>query len=883
MRKIYSLLLALVATLPLQAQTQDNAMYVYRNDGNFNAFLREDIDSIALSYFDLDSIKHNDPVCQVFFTPDSIYRIPIEAIDSVSLVSPKTILQPEVIDLNGDLRATLVRVEGAKLIFSKESEKNHRFKVGDKLVTLEMSDIFPAGYIGKVVEVGIENECIYVICEDVDIEEVFYSYCCMIHAGDMESVESAKRSHQALYAKDFNVTLNIPTLSKTWELSGYFDRLPNASFGGSTSVTSSLKPKFTISGCDIVDPVRGRITDITIVGEYNVENSFDLNVGISARKEFSFFPLGKEFETTIAPFLSFFFDAGLFLEGSANISYSHSLNSSYISVFNIKRLENSLEPAKPVFREIKRSDTDYKLALKGRVAGGVYLEAGIKPWLIDKNAISKVSLSADVGIEFESTTGFDFEDLKQASANTALYDAVNIADGAIQPNISLNCYAALSFHALWTPYEFNWMIGKFTLGAPIYQGGLFPHFSDLSYTWNGKLNEINCVCSISRLCPFDYEVGFAVLDFEGNKLKTEYYSSVYSRNPIQRFNAYDIDLSGIEKNRKYVIHPSIKVFGYDVLASPSIRVLDKELVDITDFTVSSSEHRDNGFTYKGSTYSYKFNTSVTLTLKDSQGVEDWGYVYRDPYGNDVLISLKEFGASCTDTRYVYYRNQAESSCTLFGYVKYEGEDEYCFDEPQTFELKYSERCADPNHVHMVDLGLSVKWACCNVGANAPEHYGGYYAWGETSEKSNYYWTYYKHWFDKDGDGNFGWDEGTITSDIAATEYDVAHVQWGGSWRMPRFSEVQELVSKCSWEWTSVNGVAGQKVTGPNGNSIFLPAAGQRCEEGIDDSGLCGLYWSSTPHEDNARGAYGLYFYSGNTSYPDDYWRNYGLSVRPVSE
>ena len=191
-----------------------------------------------------------------------------------------------------------------------------------------------------------------------------------------------------------------------------------------------------------------------------------------------------------------------------------------------------------------------------------------------------------------------------------------------------------------------------------------------------------------------------------------------------------------------------------------------------------------------------------------------------------------------------------------------------------------------NGYEAVDLGLSVKWACCNVGANVPEGYGGYYAWGETEEKSDYTEYTYKYVRDLDGDGNYWDDEDNwmnIGSNISGIQYDVAHVKWGGSWRMPTLDEIKELVNKCSWKWTSLNGVSGQLVTGPNGNSIFLPAAGSRRGAGLFTRGSRGYYWSATLYEYFSSLAYNLYFYDGYDGW--NYWdyRYDGHAVRPVTE
>lgn len=140
----------------------------------------------------------------------------------------------------------------------------------------------------------------------------------------------------------------------------------------------------------------------------------------------------------------------------------------------------------------------------------------------------------------------------------------------------------------------------------------------------------------------------------------------------------------------------------------------------------------------------------------------------------------------------------------------------------------------------VDLGLSAKWATCNVGASSPQEYGDYYAWGETETKQYYAMNNYK--FNKNTHCN-------DLEDMLLTKYcphhwwtyydkkekldakdDVARVYWGGQWHMPSAYEMEELIHKCTWTWTKMKGIEGYKVTGPNGNSIFLPAGGCKRDE-----------------------------------------------------
>lgn len=170
----------------------------------------------------------------------------------------------------------------------------------------------------------------------------------------------------------------------------------------------------------------------------------------------------------------------------------------------------------------------------------------------------------------------------------------------------------------------------------------------------------------------------------------------------------------------------------------------------------------------------------------------------------------------------------------------------------------------------VDLGLSVKWADCNVGASSPSDYGGYFAWGEISQKFTYY---------ESNSETFEVPLGDISGN---SRYDAARANWGGNWRLPTKAECQELVDKCTWTWTTQGGHNGYKVVGPNGNSIFLPAAGLRDGASLDDAGGCGYYWNSTPDGIDTQHAYRLYFHCYYRSVHGSS-RNYGRSVRPVSE
>ncbi len=216
------------------------------------------------------------------------------------------------------------------------------------------------------------------------------------------------------------------------------------------------------------------------------------------------------------------------------------------------------------------------------------------------------------------------------------------------------------------------------------------------------------------------------------------------------------------------------------------------------------------------------------------------------------------------------------------------------------ETEVSEPTGYENGYGYVDLGLpsGTLWATCNVGADSPEEYGDYFAWGETEPKDYYYWDSYQ-WMTEGMSSWRGVNKYTIedwqTDAVWYNEYgefvgdgkttldledDAANANWGGDWRMPTTADRNELRNYCAWVWSSLNGVKGYKVIGPNENSIFLPAAGCYLSD-LYDVGFGGSYWSSSLVSDHSGNAYLLYFDSSDVGWNHVSDRYFGHSVRPV--
>ena len=205
-----------------------------------------------------------------------------------------------------------------------------------------------------------------------------------------------------------------------------------------------------------------------------------------------------------------------------------------------------------------------------------------------------------------------------------------------------------------------------------------------------------------------------------------------------------------------------------------------------------------------------------------------------------------------------------------------------YGEEQNFATTYIEH-------EFVDLGLpsGTLWATCNVGANNPEDYGDYFAWGETATKNTYNWSTYQYCMGSNttltkycNDSSYGYNGFTDNLTTLLPEDDAATVNWGSDWRMPTNEEWRELYNNTTVTWTTQNGVAGWLFTASNGNSLFLPAAGCRSNSSLYHAGSYGNYWSSSLYADYPDYAFDFYFNSSNFNMYG-YVRDCGQSVRPV--
>ena len=277
---------------------------------------------------------------------------------------------------------------------------------------------------------------------------------------------------------------------------------------------------------------------------------------------------------------------------------------------------------------------------------------------------------------------------------------------------------------------------------------------------------------------------------------------------------------------------------------PIVMVIDRDIMSVGDNTTTIHITSNDGS--KQMTIKAKKISDISTLDAESVG-GNWATL-KASINRDVLYSERGFyyGTNANNMTkvtvdgggmgtYTYKLNNLKPGIRYY-YKAYM----VCDNQTSYGEVKeFTTKSAINGHEY-VDLALpsGLKWATCNAGASSPEGYGNYYTFDEACD-----------------------------------------LTWGGTWRTPTKAEFEELRNACSWKWTTQNNVYGYKVTGTNGNSIFLPAAGYRSGSSISNAGSRGYYWSSTPSEYDS---YYLYFHSDAHYMNDDYSKS-GQSVRPVLE
>ena len=857
-----------------QPQTGDY-VYVYQNDGDVLSFLREEISEMGFSRYDTLGVEHDEVVSQVIALGDEGYMIPLADIDSISFVTPPTVLKPGVTDLAPSLAQYAVDSKELTLFLSGSTPQSLLPAVGQRVVLAERS------FAGDVASVTQQDGLIVVTVNYVDLEEIFETYYA-VNFVDIEADGSASvRTKVKRLEKYFDKTFKLPAIEfkMNQEVINLFlpdgDEIPvEAKF------SSKIQPTITVKASLIVN--NGKRASVSLVGDFDYSKQFtfkgkvDQSIDLVKPKEVLDIPLGQTF-------LFLYNSWGFQLKATAELSFDMKWQQLYRATFDwsFNSKANKLEWPKATFKRVSEDFTP-EGSIKGSLMVGPYTDIGVKFVCTE---LAKAALHIEPGLELAGNYVIVNKDIKDASNSTKLYEFLKAQK--VELNFVVNSSLDLSFLSTSQSIDLPWNLNK-----NLATFSLVPTFSDVTFDRDG--NSGTASAKISGTCIYPMKTGFIVSDKKENKLDTWTTEKSYWAGGSQMSTSFN----NLEEDQEYVLNPKCVILGYDVKAMPQAGMKADEFpVQIIDFEQTDASYSEvKGYEFEGIGYYYKFNATTTVKLNpEAEKIKDWGYIYHDIYNVDKKISCANLGSNpYADTRYAYYFDQPQRTVSLTAYVQYEGETDIRKGGNHTYAVRYG-GCPDNNHPHMIDLGLpsGTKWACCNVGASAPEQTGGYYSFGEIQPKTNFEnEKVYQFWTDLDGDGRFDWsydDEGIIYSNemmdigsnIAGTRYDAATASWGAPWQMPTQDQVYELDDNTTSQWVTRNGVNCRKMIGKNGGIIFLPVTGFYVYGRFYYPDSEGVFWTSNVDEGNSCYAYvfGIDDEEGLSYGLDARWS--GMTIRPV--
>lgn len=853
MKQIIITLLFALEVCCVSAQNLTSAFFVFRNDGPVLPFFYEDVDSIRQSKIDTDSIERPEFVTTEFWTSDSVYRVPIASIDSIAFRTPSEIRKPRSKEISDELLSYLVAVDSLTLKFSPSVPKSILPEKGDKLTYCNSNELLLCGFIGQVNSVNIADDYVTVRCDSIGIPDAFIRYC---QIGRVISEEESI-SRGSSYIKEIKIYTPPFRKKKEFSFNKFFgiEVNDNYTFGYSNELFLSLeaipKAKLLVYYSPETEyPIYHiNFDEEIIIGSglgINGDVSLDLAKfsGLSEIKaEFPIpIPLGKLVKFVVEPDITIGGSIALSVEASMTIK----------SGFKCFLSDSPTITNHFVFKQPEFSKPEVTVNMfTGNISyfRGLFLGLSVG----NKNLV-EVKGGVSVGQELSYELGIGKKEFEHAQIDVSTYEkfkSVSLSEAyVIKPKFTATFGKHFSFGA-----EFKHTIPLVEMTLEENKSFGFPEFSQPEYIVREDRSYIEYDIEGDLLAPV--RPGIKVVDEDGNTILTKYHyeefqSSTQHIEFSYRHNIY---------NKKCTIYPIFKYCNREIMASPT-QVISLYAHPVTD--------NSRAWTYSALIGGYLlFDDEMEGTVDTS----DWtvGFLYSTSPENI------QDGTRIT----AYLRSDHTFTADIDG-LSPETEYYYCAYLQVGEEIMYGEvRYFKTEAAEEIDLGLSVNWRAWNVGASHKHEAGEYFAWGEDKSKIDYNWFFY---FDNPYSDTFEWTGCKFNLDISGMENHDPSTRIG-DWRMPTREEMQELLNKCDWKWITVRDVNGYMVTGPNGNSIFLPVTGIYDGQEITNSDAYGAYWTSTPQADTEGKATAatLYFYGGMLKSLQWANRYAGRAVRPVRD
>ena len=678
-RRLFLLLVVVAVTLNGMAQTVGEEMYIFRNNGQINGFLPDEIESVEFSYQDAEGNEYDEIVTQIINTIDSIYKIPLAEIDSISFVTPKTEYQPDAINLSEQLMPYVIYSDSMTILFSKSTPSSILPVVGNKLVTLEMNDKFPYGFAGEVITIKEVDEGYRIECTLTNLQDIFITYFntssaygyCVPDEDDNEKTRITYRSHHRAnwyedptnWGIDRGIKFNKLSYKYGVELDRH--RIQNDDIAGSLSTEYSLgiTPSFHVVSTFIIRKEMGLYFMASITGEIILEEQFSYSGGIQWSHDIPFTTITAPIPN--CPIVNYYIQPGIFFNAGASLSVAAKFTQTFTfgAAFEVNNRGN--EAIQPIIKgQLASSTFDIEGSLDGRFAAGLYLETGLN---IMCREVSRVCARGELGAEFVSHYVLRNSDIDNAKESTLAYE--RLKNTSFEANVFTNIFSELRAGSwgliLSPPWSSNYNLHTWSL---------VPTFSNVrSYKSNENPNTYDFYADVNDDLLSPVNVGFGLFDEDDNLLESKYNSEPYRVKNNWSTKILSQTFEDVKPGQNYTCSPMVRLFGMDFRATPSVEFgvdLDIQTGSVKNIEAISADTYGHIITDDLNCVSeYEYGICYT----EKEGSDDWVYIPSeiDEYGNFYvfLSNLKP------ETDYIY--------CA---YIKF-AEDDYLYGEEMTFNTK----------------------------------------------------------------------------------------------------------------------------------------------------------------------------------------------------
>lgn len=544
-RYLTSFILCLTAILSFGQSISDRTLYVYRNDGAFNAFYYSEIDSMLCSVIDTVGVEHENYVVQEIYTVDSLYRIPLTAIDSISFITPKIEYRSNVKAINDSWINYVVSVDELTLILSKDIPSDLIPNIGQVLVAETKMSPFENGFAGRVSGIDLSGDNIVINCDKVTLKDIYKKLVCKGRSKSATNVSQARARS---------------TENRTEMNTVYFDIPHNLSLNlGPMSL--NVSPTITL---DYIICINDNQTYIDNRISHYYDCSAQLDCELTGEKELIDLPLSFPIPTEV-PGLHAEINVGTFF------GYSGGINISMKKPFTITGTTGYIaynDHAADIDEwHFESMDTEFSANLNGTVRFGLAAQARLA-FVTDR--LASIDVTGCFGPEITANLSLSSNGLLDGSLYSALKESV----------VTLNAYGSVKPGWRFAGFEHQVFNNNPSFHFELNHWYILPEFNNLSWTPTQGTNTGKLNGGISRdLFWPGVQLGWSLFDQNDQLYASQYYPETYRLMSEWPYEGLEIDLHDLPYGSKYIAYPMIKIWGYEMRALPSTDVSIDPLIN----------------------------------------------------------------------------------------------------------------------------------------------------------------------------------------------------------------------------------------------------------------------------------------------------------------